>query len=83
MEPVLDASVAAHGPGEGRGFELRGAGVVAPFPLDLAAPLGLALDHADQGEAREGGLARVAAVREQPDDVVGSRPSRRCRFERL
>ena len=72
MEPVLDASVAAHGPGEGRGIELRGAEVVAPFPLDLAAPLGLALDHADQGEAREGGLARVAAVREQPDDVVAA-----------
>src|SRR4051794_7039542 len=70
MGPGLPAPMAPGGAGEGGGIEPRGAEVVAPFPLDLAAALGPALDHADQGEAGEGGLARVAAVREQPGRVA-------------
>src|SRR5689334_19284084 len=47
--------------GEGRGVEPGGARAVAPRPLDLAAALGGAPDHADHAEAAGGGLARVAA----------------------
>ena len=52
------------------GVEPGGGQIVAPLPLDLAAALGLALDHADHGEAGKGDLARVAPVREQPGHVV-------------
>src|SRR3954463_10027090 len=55
------------------GVELGGAEIVAPLPLDLAVPLGLALDHAEHGQPGEGDLARVAPVREQPADLVADR----------
>src|SRR3954467_7696507 len=70
VQPVLDAPVAARRAGEGGGVEGGRAQVVAPFPLELAAALGLALDHAEHGQAREGDLARVAPVREQPSHLV-------------
>src|SRR4051794_14164853 len=47
--------------------------MVAPLSLDLAAALGLALDHAEHGEAWKGDLAGVAPAREQPGHVVADR----------
>src|SRR3954470_11914253 len=59
--------------GEARRVQLGGGKIVAPRPLDLAAALGGALDHADHGEAGKCDLARVAPVGEQPGDVAADR----------
>src|SRR3954454_15080803 len=56
--------------GEARRVERGGGEVVAPFPLDLAAALGLALDHAEHGQTGKGALAGVAPAGEQPGHVV-------------
>ena len=44
--------------------------VIASFLLDLAAALGVGLNHADHGQMREAGLVGVAAVGKQPIDFV-------------
>src|SRR6478736_1034118 len=59
--------------GEARRVQLGGGKRVAPRPLDLAAALGGAIDHADHGEAGKCDLARVAPVGEQPADVAADR----------
>src|SRR6185503_21154599 len=50
VQPVLDAPVGPYRAGEARRVERGGGEVVAPFPLDLAAALGLALDHAEHAQ---------------------------------
>src|SRR3954470_14568957 len=70
VQPVLDAPVGPYRAGEARRVEGGGGEIVAPFPLDLAAALGGALDHADHGEAGKGDLAGVAPAGEQPGHVV-------------
>src|SRR3982750_2373205 len=60
VQPVLDAPVGPYRAGEARRVEGGGGEIVAPFPLDLAAALGGALDHADHGEAGKGDLAGAA-----------------------
>src|SRR4051812_25198716 len=59
--------------GESRRVELGGAEVVAAPQRGLAAALGGALDHADHHQAREGGHAGAALVREQPADLMPDR----------
>ena len=70
MQPVLKPPVAAHHASERLGIEFGRAKVIASFPLKLAVPLGLAFDHAEHGKSWECWLARVAAFREQPIDLV-------------
>src|SRR3546814_17204111 len=59
-----------HGGGEGVGVEAGGGDVVALLVPGPAVVLGGGLDHGDGGEAGEGALAGVSAVRLQPIDVV-------------
>src|SRR3546814_5806626 len=70
VQPVLDAPMGTHGGGEGVGVEAGGGDVVALRVPGPAVVLGGGLDHGDGGEAGEGSLAGVSAVRLQPIDDV-------------
>src|SRR3546814_15687642 len=59
-----------HVGGEGVGVEAGGGDVVALLVPGPAVVLGGGLDHGDGGEAGEGALAGVSAVRLQPIEVV-------------
>ena len=73
MQPIFHMPMRAHGPGEGLGIELDRAEIVTPLLLDLAAALGVALDHADHDHVRQGERARMATIRVQEVDIVADR----------
>ncbi len=70
VETVFDVPVGAHGAGEGLGVEPGRGEVVAFLAFDLAVALDLGLDPGDHGEVGEAGFVGVAAVGEEPVDVV-------------
>ena len=73
VQSVLDAPMRPHGTGEGGRIELGRAQVVAPLGGGVGPAFDDALDHADHGKAREAWLVGIAAVGEQPSDIVADR----------
>ncbi len=73
VQSVLDPPVTADYPREGFDVEPGRTEIEAPFPFDASIALGLALDHADGGEAGKAELSRMAAVGEQPVHVMANR----------
>jgi hypothetical protein len=62
--------VSADAAGEGIGIQFGRAEVIARLPLDLVPAFGFAADHADHGEAGKDRLHRIAAVGEQPNNLM-------------
>src|ERR1700726_1576082 len=53
--------------------EHAGGDIGSPLGLDLVASLDAAFDHADGGEFREAGGARIGTIRSDPVDHIGDR----------
>src|ERR1700687_5953759 len=70
MQAVLDAPMGADGRREGLGVERRRGEVVSPLPRDRAVSLDAGFDHADHRQMGEARLIGIAAIREQPVDLV-------------
>jgi len=65
VQPVLDAPMAAHDATECFGIQLGGTQIISCLLLDFAVAFGLALDHADHGDAGEGRAVAGAGAREK------------------
>ena len=70
MQAVLDAPMGADGRREGLGVERRRGEVISPLPRDRAVSLDAGFDHADHGQIGKARLVGIAAIREQPVDLV-------------
>lgn len=70
VEPVLDAPMGANGLRERLWIELGRREIIAPFSLGFAVALDLGFDEADHRNVRKARFVCVAAIREEPIDIV-------------
>src|ERR1700730_4722195 len=70
MQPVLDSPMGAGCRREGFGVEHCRREVISSLSRDRAISFDAGLDHADHGQMGEARLVGIAAIREQPIDLV-------------